>query len=1044
MKNNQLKNTLRSLHRTRGRFISILAIIAIGCAFFSGIKSSSGYLKDSAYKYVSEHNTADFRLRSTLGFSDSDISALSEDPNVSAIYAGYSADLFVTRETENLIVSVYSYSADSDINIPEVIEGRLPEGPGECVADYAPTNCEPFKLGERVKLAADSDSDIDDILTQTEYTVVGLVHSPLYISHDRGTSTIGNGSVNGYLLIPEETFAYDFYTDVYLCGEGLSDINCFHDEYSEKSDVIAESLEALADERVEIRRDEFRSEAEEDLSDAREKLADAEKEYNSGKDAYDDAVKQLETARKELKEKRAELIDAQEQYDKGSEELEKAQEDFLTLQQTCLDIDSILEEYLDSYVQTLPDELVEKLKNIQSAYDAFEINVNMRDMLSMFIITDPEADPAGKKEIRRQISSANELVRSQTSHIALEIQEQSELLNETQIQLADGEAQIEEGEAQLADSEKQLEDSKSELEEARADIDEGYEELEKSENELNDTLENGKWYVLTRGDAFSAYGEYANDCDRVDNVAMIFPLFFIVIGSLVCVCTMTRMVEEQRTEIGTFKALGFERSSIAMQYVIYAAAASIIGSVIGVCAALPILPRIVYNAYVSLYDFPEIETPFKWYYLAGCLAVSLIVTSVSVYAACRRELSTEPAQLMRPRPPKSGRRVFLEKIPFIWKRLSFIFKVTFRNLLRYKSRFFMSVLGIAGCTALLVAGFGLQHSISSIVDLQFGGVFTYDAAVAFDTDADEEILTELEAIIDGNETITSHMGAYQTIKEVYSDTDSVSDCYIVAPEDINEIGDYIDLRERKSGLKLYIPEDGAIINEKLAKILDVTVGDTISIEDGSRTVTVLGITENYANNYVYIIQKTCGELFGESSSNSYLLNLSEGFDSGALSETILKNDAVMSVTFTADGGDRFRDLIESLTLVVILIIVFSGALAFVILFNLVTINVNERIHELATLKVLGFYDGEVSSYIFRENIFSTLIGVLLGLPCGVGLLKIVIIFAEANSVMFSPEIPPYVFGVAAAITLVFSAFVNITMHFRMKSIDMATSLKAVE
>lgn len=1044
MKNDQLKNTLRSLHRTRGRFISILAIIAIGCAFFSGIKASSGYMKDSAYKFVSGHNTADFRLRSTLGFSGDDIAALSESPDVSDIYAGYSADLFISRETENIIVSVYSYSADSGINTPEIVQGRLPEKANECLADYSPEGCGKFKIGEKLTLSADSDSDIEDILEQTEYTVVGLVHSPLYISHDRGTATIGNGSVNGYLLIPEEAFAYEAYTDVFLCGTGLSDINCFYDEYEEKTDIIAEKLEMTADERAEIRREEVRQELEDELSEARAELEDGEKEYKSGKDAFDDAVKQIESARRELEEKRAELDDAKKQYADGEKQLEKAQEDFLTLQQTCLDIDDILEEYRESYVQTLPDELVAKLKYIQSAYDAFEIDVNMRDMLAMYIITDPALDSDGKKETRRLISSANEQVRSQTSHIALEIQDQSELLNETQAQLSDGEAQIEEGETQLADSEKQLEDTKTRLEEAEAELNDGRKELEDAENELNDAIENGKWYVLTRGEAFAAYADYSNDCARVDNVALVFPLFFIVIGALVCVCTMTRMVEEQRTEIGTFKALGFEKGSIAMQYVIYAAAASILGSVIGVCAALPVLPRIIFNAYVSLYDFPDIETPFKWTYLAGCLAVSVIVTSVSVYAACRRELSAEPAQLMRPRPPKSGKRVFLEKLPFIWKRLSFIFKVTFRNLLRYKSRFFMSVLGIAGCTALLVAGFGLQYSISSIVDLQFGGIFTYDAAVAFDTDSDEEALAELEALIDANETVTSHMGAYQTIKEVYSDSKTVSDCYIVAPEDINELGSYINLRERRSGLKLYIPEDGAIINEKLANVLGVRVGDNIRVEDGSRELAVLGITENYSYNYVYITRKTCGELLGESEANSYLLNLADGYDSSALSETILKNSSVVSVTFTADGGDRFRDLIASLTLVVLLIIVFSGALAFVILFNLVTINVNERIHELATLKVLGFYDGEVSSYIFRENIISTVIGILVGLPCGVGLLKIVIIFAEADSVMFSPYTPAYCFGLAAAITLVFSAFVNITMHFRMKSIDMATSLKAVE
>lgn len=919
MKNKLIKNTLVSLHRTRGRFISIMTIIAIGCAFFSGLKASAPYMKASAWDYFNAEKLADIHLNSTLGFNDDDLAAVASADNVETAEKGCSADLLISRPDENIIVKAYSYNENDTLDKFILEEGRLPENDNECLADFKPYKCGSFSVGEKITLSSpDSDTDISDVLSNTEYTVVGLIRSPVYVGLERGSTTVGDGVLNSYIYIPENNFSYDVYTDIYVTGAGFSDIDPYTDEYEERTAELKDTLEKLGEERIDIRTEELRSELMEDVDKERQKLADAEKEYSDGLSAYNDGVQKVKDGRAEL--------DAQ-----------------------LAAVDPL---YLDAV-----------------------------------------------------------------------------------------KGQFDEMYAELDESEKQLAESKAQLDDAKEQIDDGYAQIADAEKEIDENLSDNEWYVFDRDDLNPGYTDYGSDTERVDAVAKVFPVFFILVAALVCVCTMTRMVEEQRTETGTLKALGFGNAAIASQYILYAAAASLIGSTIGVCIGLPLIPRIIFMAYQTMYAMPYISTPFLWGYFAGCLIVSLVCTGFSAGIAARTELISTPAQLMRPKPPKNGKRVLLERIPFIWKHLSFTYKVTFRNLFRYKSRFFMTVIGIAGCTALLLTGFGLQYAISSIVDLQFGGIYKYDVIAVIDEKANDSDLSDLDTLL-SDENVMG-MGAYQKTKTASNGEKNADDCYVFAPEDTEKMNDYIVIQNRKTKEPLHITADGAIITEKLSRLLDVKVGDSIDIDGGTRAVKITGIAENYTGHYIFMTKETCLDVFGENGSNVMLVNMN-GISDTEFSSKLLKNPAVQAVSYARDGSQKFNDLIGSMNLVVVLIIVFAGALAFVILFNLVSISINERMRELATIKVLGFFDKEVSAYVYRENLISTLIGIACGLVLGIAFEKYVLMECEVDAVMFNPDITAHCFVYSALITAFFAFTVNLFMHFRLTKIDMAASMKAVE
>lgn len=986
MKNKLVLNTFRSIKTTFSRFVAIMAIIAISCGFFAGVKVCSSDLLISAQDYYEKQQLADFRLVSTLGFTEDDLSEVKKLEGVEAAEYGYSADLFMMLpDGKSLTVKTMSFdssrfSSGQMLSLPYFIEGRLPENAGECLADASFRSGTEINIGDKIVLSAPENTELQDVMSRSEYTVVGRVKSPMYISFERGSTNIGNGSLNGFLYIPEENYTYEYYTDIYLAGKELSGKNFWTDKYEEASDSLKAELEAFAEDRIAVRVSEIRAEAQPDLDDAREKINDGKREYND-----------------------------------GLKELENTKSPFEALSTACDGIDDILTEFSDKYIPTysrnenpvLPEELDSSIKGIGEAFTAFGVDAPIYQMLVSYVTQDP-ADAVHKEAAKQTIMAYQSSVREQ---IALAQSDITEAYNK--------------------------------LRDAKNDIDKAEEELNEAIADLDEMTDSAEWYVWNRDDAFPYFANFETDCGRVDAIANVFPIFFVLVAALVCFNTMTRMVEEQRTQTGTLKALGYSRKSIAAQYLIYAFSASIIGGFLGIVVCLQVFPVIIYNAYSSMYLLPYLLTPFRWDYAIGCIIAAVLCTGTASMLSCYSELVSVPAQLMRPRPPKEGKRVLLERVDFIWKRLKFTHKVTIRNLSRYKSRVLMTVLGVAGCTALLLAGFTLKYSISAIVDRQYGDLFLYDMLTVLDDEADEEDRNAVPELLENSPDVSSFMSIMQDTTEI--DTkEGVMEVYYFVPSDEKRLGEFITLRTRVERDPITLDDSGVVINEKLSKQMGVSAGDEITLENASAPVKISAITENYTFNYIYFTPALYKSLFGEYNNNMFIVNAAEGCDRNRLSAALLENDSVLGSSFTDDGSQKFKDLVSSLNMIVLALIVSAGALAFVVLFNLANININERMRELATIKVLGFYDGELSAYVYRENTVSAVLGIAAGLILGIFFSRFVITTAEVDAVMFAPDIPLYCFVFAALLTAVFAVSVNLILHFRLKKIDMAASLKAIE
>lgn len=541
------------------------------------------------------------------------------------------------------------------------------------------------------------------------------------------------------------------------------------------------------------------------------------------------------------------------------------------------------------------------------------------------------------------------------------------------------------------------------------------------------------------------YANFSSDSEKVDSVSKVFPFFFILVAALVCLTTMTRMVEENRTQIGTLKALGYSKSAIASKFLIYGVTATTLGCFFGMWLGFKTLPAIIFKSYKMLYNIPGFVKPFKWDYAIITYLVSLICVVLVVLYACLSELKSNPAQIMRPKSPPNGKRVLLERFPLIWNKFSFLRKVTFRNLFRYKRRFFMAVIGIAGCTALMLAGFGVNNSVASIAVKQFDSIFVFDGMAAVKADSD---INKTQQLFD-NDLISDNMQSYQANFDLYfkKGTRNVN---LLIPENAGEMEKYIHLQERVSSKKLKLNDSGVIINEKLATLLDIKVGNTVTIQNldhQPKKVKVTGINENYTLHYIYMTPKLYNSLYGaEPKYNSIVFNMKDATadNEDALSSSILKNDDILGIQFSSASGKTFFNMANSLNSIVLVLIICAGALAFIVLYNLSNINITERARELATIKVLGFYDKEISNYINRENTVSSIIGMIIGLILGIFLHRFVIITAEVDIVMFNRIIKWQSFVYSGALTLAFTFIVNFILHFKLKKVDMVESLKSIE
>ncbi|NLV89346.1 MAG: FtsX-like permease family protein [Tissierellia bacterium] len=1061
-----LKDIFRDIRKSLGRFLSITLIIALGVAFFTGLKISPQDMKRTADKYYDDYNLMDIRIVSTLGLTEDDLEEVRKIEGIEEAKGAYTMDVLAELDENEVVLKVHSLAQDKAINNVRLIEGRLPERPDECVIEKGMNGSYIVPIGSSIKLQSGTDRDLSEDLKNTEYTVVGMVQTPYYLSFEKGSTNIGNGQIRAYIMIPEDNFKLEVYTDIYAIVEGVKELNSYGDEYFPIIDRVTARLEDLARVREDVRYQEIIDEAMEELNkgkeeyfrekaDAEKKLADALKEIEDGKEEI--AKGEAELAKRErdflrtIREGKEKLAQGEEDLAKGEREFEEALKVFEANKALALEGFKLAEEEIEKGEKALV-ELETGIQGINMALgnpllseeEKIRLNIELEKLTGLLAST-KEAVEAGKREL--------EVQKIQLAKGEEELAKTKEFLASTRRTLEAEKERLLEGER---DGLKEIKKAKEDLEKAKADLAKGEEdyleakekadrelkdawvEIEKAEKEIQD-IEKGKWYVLDRNSHYS-FVDYKGAADRIDALSKVFPLFFVLVSALVCLTTMTRMVDEQRVNIGTLKALGYDKGAIASKYIVYAFAATLLGCILGVAVGFTLFPTVIFNAYGIMYMLPPVILYFDTFLALGTSLVAIGLTTITAYVACSNELKENAAALMRPRAPKPGKRILLEKIPLIWNRLNFSGKVTVRNIFRYKRRFFMTVIGVAGCTALILAAFGIRDSIRDVVNIQFGELFTYDISIGLEAEGVEHL--DDDRIL-GYELISKEGGSITA--------NSISkDINILVPEDIDEINQYIRLRNRKTKNPIYIQEEGVVITDQLSRSLDVKVGDEVVLknsDDKERKVKISGITENYLLNYVYLSPEYYEELYQREPEYKEAIGLvrekTKEFED-RLSRDLLNKDGITSVSFNTVIKEDFEDTIKSLNYVVMVMILSAGALAFVVLYNLTNVNISERIREIATIKVLGFYDREVSAYIYRENTVLTIIGTMLGLVLGVFLHRYIMVTVEMDNIMFGLEIGFKSYIISVLLTLGFAIFVNLAMYYKLKNVKMVESLKSID
>ncbi len=1196
MKKAQRKDFFREIRKSLNRWLSILAIVALGVAFFSGIRSSEPDMRLSVDKMADEANFMDIRVLSTMGLTGDDLDSIRQVQGITAAEGEYSADVLSIRGDTSLVLHVQSLT--EEVNQITVTEGRLPQEPGECLIDSQLLITGDYEIGDQITVESGTEDPLSDTLARDTYTITGVGISPYHLNFDRGTSAIGNGSVDGFLVVLPEEFNLEVYTQIYAAADGLDPYITAGGAYQDAADRVREAVEEIADGRCEARLDEIKGEAleeidegqreldeerekaEAELSDAWQQILDGEAELSDGAEQIAENEQLLADSEREIEENEQALADGRTQLEEGERaladgkaQLEASEDQLASAQAEIAENEGLLasgREQLEagrSQLEETRQLLEETRKQVSAGQAAYDENAKTleeqsaltaagretleaaktelagrKEQLEALRLTleemgiDPETVPeytegrtaleayeqqllaqeeelsaaeallaqgkealsaaaaeletgyeaiarmeAGISEGEAELSAREEELAAGESELAAakaqveaglaelsagkqelarreaelsaglqEIEEGEAALADARAQLADGKAQLEEAKAELADGEAELADAKAEYEEgkaeAEAELADAQAEIDEARAEV-DELELPQWHVLDRT-SVQSYVEYDGDADKIHAIGQVFPVVFFLVAALVSLTTMTRMVEEKRTEIGTMKALGYGTLSIAAKYIGYALSATFIGSVLGFLIGEKAIPWVIITTYKILYvNLTAVEIPYNWGYAFWATGISILCTVGAALAACYKVTLSQPAQLMRPLAPMKGKKILLERVRFIWKRLSFSRKSTLRNLFRYKKRLFMTVFGIGACMALLLVGFGLRDSIYVVADKQYSELWLYEAMASLDEGADEEGLKELKDTLKEDGRIAESLSAHTAVMDGQANG-VTKEVNVLVPEDMETFGDMFILRSRGNGKTYTLDDSGAVITEKLARMLDLSEGDEIVLKEGDGegvSVPVAHIAENYVYHYVYISPALYGQAFGEDPEyNAEYLRLSEGADEKAVAETLLGIDAVTGITLVSDMNQTILDMLGSLDMVVWVLIVSAGLLAFVVLYNLNNINITERKRELATIKLLGFYDIELAVYVYRENVLLTLIGILAGILMGNVLHRFVIETVEVDMIMFGRSIHfiSYLYGIG--LTLLFAVFVNVTMFYKLRRIDMVESLKSVE
>ena len=1093
MKTALLKDGIKVITKSYKRFISLLLIVLLGVGFFAGLRAASPDMKATVDEYFDELNVMDIQVISTLGLTDDDLEAIKNVENVENAEGSYQTDAIVKIDEEEVVVKLET--SCNNINMLELTEGKLPEDIDECVVEERFLEETGHSIGDTIEIEVDDvtndDGETEKLLKNNKLTIVGTVKSPLYISTERGSTKLGSGVIDYYVYIPKENINVDIYTNIYVTVSGAKELNSASDKYSDLISEVEDNLEAISEERREARYNELYDSANSKIQDAQKELDEekekAEKELEEAQKEIDDGKKEIEDGRAEVQSNRNtaynEFLNAEEEIEEGKAELESQKKTFenskkeaeekieeykeqiSTLKQTQKQLETLKNNLetanttLDTLNKQLESAETEEEKNaIQEQINEISVNIQtiqatitgIESELKNQGITDIDATistiESGIEQANTELSNGEKQIKDAEKQLEDAEQELQEQKNSTYYQLNQAEDELDQAEEEIKDGEKELEEAKKEYDEKIAEAEE---KLQDAKDDLKE-LERPEWYVLDR-DTNTGYASYVQDTDRVASLAEVFPVVFFLVAALISLTSMNRMVEEERVQIGTLKALGYNKLQISRKYIIYALLATIIGGVIGLCIGFNILPNIIASMYAMVYAVPEVILQFNWDIATLGMAAALLCTVGATIYTCAKELRHNPATLMRPKAPKPGKRVILEKIPFIWKKLNFTAKVTARNVFRYKKRFLMTIIGVCGCTSLIIAGFALRDSISSMIPKQFGEINKYNISISLKEEKDEDELSKIEEEILQNEQINDVLGVnVQSVKIIKDDNNQ--SIQLIVPSDTSKLSEFIVLRDRKNKENTYnLDNSGVIVTEKLSQLLNIKQGDTITLEnsDGDRRdVTVANITENYIMHYIYMSPELYNEVFDAKIESNQIyaktVEMSETQED-ELGKTLLSDSKYISgVSFTSATEGMFETVMDNMDMVVWILIIAAGLLALVVLYNLLNANISERIRELATIKVLGFYDREVYSYIARETIILTIIGIIFGLVGGYFLTMYVLKTCELDITMFDPEVRILSYILGVVITVFFAIIVNVVTYFSLKKIDMIESLKSVE
>lgn len=1066
MKSMMKRNTFREIKKSFGRYFAILAIIALGVAFFSGLKITQSVMVHSADVYLKDLQFYDYRLVSTLGFTEENVEALAEKEDVRAAEGAISAEVLYKDAGENERV-IKMHSITEKVNKLKLVAGKMPQSADECVVDSALFSED--AIGTKLVLSDNNTADDLDKFAYKEYTITGLVQSPCYIQFERGNASIGNGRISGFSYLLKDGFAVDYDTEIYIKFD--EDYDIYSDEYDSYMDAKEADWEAYTKEQAEIRYDKMVKDAQDELDEKKEELeekrAEAETELESakqqltdGETEISDGKNQIASAKTELSAKASELQSGKDALSSKAAELESASQQISGQESALAAKKAEYEQGLNAYLAA-KQQVADKRSSLETAKAQLtEDTPGYEEMLAQ--IEAGLTEVAGAEAELNTKNAELEAAAGQLSSAESQLAAAKQQIEDGKNALAAAEAELTDGENQLAAAKEQIEEKEDQLEAAETELADGLLQYQENQSKFDeqmqdaddqiadaqskiDEIEKPETYVLDRNTNVG-YVCLKNDSGVVKGIANVFPVFFFLVAALICMTTMNRMVEEQRTQIGVLKALGFSEGKIMGKYLFYSGSAAISGTLIGYVLGIRFFPLVITTAYGIVYKMGGIYYVSDLPLALVSLTVAVLCSVGTTWLSCHKELKEVAADLMRPKAPKAGKRVFLEHVPFIWKRLKFLQKVSVRNIVRYKKRFFMMVIGISGCTALLVMGFGVRDSVVAVADQQYEEIQLYDIGVTLKDGKmpGEADLKSLDSVLEKENAA----GMYAMEKTIDLVTDKgTKSINMVAVENPDEVGDFISLHTKKQEPIAYPKEGEAVLSKKVAETYGVKKGDTILLRDSDNnemSLKVTGICENHIYNYVYIAPESYEKQIGDVVFKNVYVSLPDEADIHEVSAALMKADGVTAVTVNSDMLNRISQMMSCMNYIVIIIIICAGALAFIVLYNLNNINITERVREIATIKVLGFYPKETASYVFRENMVLTAIGCGLGLILGKWFHRFVMGEIQIDMVSFNVQINAVSYLFSVLLTMGFAWIVNCMMTGKLERINMAESLKSID